>query len=202
MVENLLLPFEKTLPSTEIKFLVVNAALVKDPEAELQRMLTNAACRRRHQEDFDKFKKVESARLVAFLQGKKAGYLTRLGISVTPARLQMIAAQIVEETCDADAVCDLFGSLITHIKSWQQTIGDKCQVKIVFDETAIDHLLSLRPRSPQTIDDICQKLLQFLAYGLPLMRQKQAISELVIPATGVADPEKFINELVEKTYKV
>ncbi len=201
-VENLLLPFEKTLPSTDIKFLVVDAAIVKDPDAELQRLLSDPACRLHHEEDFAKFKQAESARLITFLQEKKAGYLARLGVATTAERLRLIAAQIVLETCDADAVCDFFGSLINHIKTWQQTIGEKCQVKVVFDEAAIDHILSLQPRSLPTIDDICKRLSQFLEYGLPLMRQKQAISELIVPAAGVIDPEKFVNELVEKTYKV
>lgn len=39
--ERKLLKFEKSLPSTNIRSLIVNGALVKDPEAELQKLLIN-----------------------------------------------------------------------------------------------------------------------------------------------------------------
>ena len=202
VVENLLLPFEKTLPSTSIQFLVVDKVLVKDPEAELQRMLSSEECRRRHEELYGKFKQLEFERLVAFLHEKKEGGLARLGVVATPSRLTMIATQIVHESCDADAVCDFFGSLVSHIKGWQQIIGDQCHVNISFDEEAIDHILSLQPRTVETIDGVCKRLLHFLGLGLQLIRQKQEVKEMVIPIAGVIDPEKYINELVEKVYRV
>lgn len=202
VVENLLLPFEKRLPSTAIQFLVVDRALLKDPEAELQRLVSSPARRRRHKELFEKFKQLEFERLLAFLHEKKQGCLARRGVGVTPARLEMMANQIVEESCDADAICDYFGTLVDHIKNWQQTIGEKCQLKVTFDEAAIDHLLSLQPRTLETIDALCQRVLHFVVMGLQLIRQKQEVAELLIPIAGVLDPEKFINELVEKAYRV
>jgi endopeptidase Clp ATP-binding regulatory subunit ClpX len=202
VVENLLLPFEKTLPSTSIQFLVIDKTLVKDPEAELKRLLSSSKCRRRHEKLFGMFKQVEFERLLTFLHEKKEGCLARRGVSATPARFAMMATQIVEECCDADAVCDYFGSLVNHIKGWQQTIGDQCQVKVSFEEEAIDYVLSLSPRSLETIDGICKRVLHFMGLGLQLIRQKQEVSELNIPIVGVIDPEKFINELVEKMYRV
>lgn len=202
VVENILLPFEKTLPSTDIRFLAVDAAVVKDPEAELQRLLTDPECRRRHEERFRQLKEAEFGRMVEFLKEKKAGCLLRFGLTVTGERLAMMAKQIVEESCDTDAVCDFFASLVTHIKEWEMTLAERCQVKVTFDEAAIDHILALQPRTLETIDALCQRLLQFMEYGLRLIRQKQEVQELVIPAAGVADPEKFINELVEKAYRV
>jgi hypothetical protein len=203
VVENLLLPFEKRLPSTTIKFLVVDRELVKDPEAELQRLLARgAACRRRHEALYKKLNQLERERLLVFLRDKKAGALERRGVAATTARLALIATQIVNESCDADAICDFFVALVNHIKEWQETIGGQCQAKITFAEEVIDHLLALHPRSLATVDGICQRLLHFMLYGLQLIRQKQEVTELVIPLAGVLDPEKFINELVEKTYRL
>ena len=201
VIENLLLPFEKALPSTAIQFLVVDRALLKDPEAELQRLLAGPTCRRRHEQLYGKFKQLEFERLLAFLHDKKAVDLLRRGVAATPACLTLMATQIVEESCDADAICDFFVSLVSHIRGWQQTISDQCQVKVSFDEEAIDSLLSLQPRTVETIDGMCKRLLHFLVYGLQLIRQKQEVNDLLIPVAGVLDPEKFINELVEKNYR-
>ncbi|MDD5758218.1 MAG: AAA family ATPase [Desulfobulbaceae bacterium] len=202
VVENLLLPFEKRLPSTSVQFLVVDRVLLKNPEAELQRLLLSSARRRRHKELFEKFKKLEFERLLAFLHEKKQGCLARRGVSVTPARLEMMANQIVEESCDADAICEYFGTLVNHIKEWQQRIGEKGQLKVTFDDAAIDHVLSLQPRTLETIDALCKRVQHYVVMGLQLLRQKQEVAELMIPIAGVLDPEKFINELVEKTYRV
>lgn len=202
VIENILLPFEKALPSSSINYLEVDAQVIKDPEGEVQRLLSDPECRLRHEERFKALKQAEFERLVVFLEQKKSGYLAQHGMSVTPERLAMIATQIVEENCDADAVCDYFASLVNHIKEWQKKIAEQCQVKLTFEEEAIDHILALKPLTFETIDMTCKRLMQFMEYGLRLMRQKQEVVELVIPALGVVDPEKFINELVEKAYRV
>jgi hypothetical protein len=201
VVENLLLPFEKTLPSTAIRFLTVDAAVVQDPEAELQRLLTDAECRRQHEARFYLLRQAECARMVILLREKKAAAMQRLGLAVTPERLTLMAKQIVEESCDIDAVCDAYAALVHHIQEWQQTLSEKYQLQVTFAEEAVDHILAQEPCTVQTIDTLCQRLMQFLEYGLRLIRQKQEVTEVVIPAAGVTDPEKFINELVEKAYK-
>ncbi|MDP2106015.1 MAG: AAA family ATPase, partial [Desulfobulbaceae bacterium] len=202
VVENLLLPFERTLPSTDIKYLVVDEAILVDPEAELQSLLKDPNCRRRHEEGYAILKESETQRLIAFLTIKKSVSLAQRGVEMTPERLKLMAAKIVDEPCDADMVCDLFVSLVDHIRGWQKILGDRCQATITFDETAIDYILTRSPQTMENIDGMCQPLLRFLEYGLRLIRQKQSAAELIISAAGVADPEKFINELVEKTYRV
>ncbi len=201
VVENLLLPFEKTLPSTDIRFLTVDAAVVGNPEAELERLLTDPQCRSLHEERFHAFKQAECERMVMVLKEKKAVALSRMGLVVTPERLVLMARQIVEESCDIDAVCDSFAALVRHVREWEGTLSEKYQLTVSFAEEAIDHILAQEPCTVATIDTLCQRLMQFLEYGLRLIRQREQVTELVIPAAGVADPEKFINELVEKAYK-
>jgi len=201
VVENLLLPFEKALPSTAIHALVVDTALLKDPEAELQRLLSSPTCRRRHERQCKQLRKLEFERLLAFIQEKKAGCLARRGVVSTPARWVMMASQIVDESCDADAVCEYFAALVEHIRGWEESLSEKCQVKISFTEEAVDHILSVLPRAVETIDALCERLLHFMGLGLQLIRQKGEVDELRIPVVGVRDPEKFIKELVEQRYR-
>jgi len=201
VVENLLLPFEKTLPSTDIHALVVDMTLLKDPEAELQRLLTSLTCRRSHQRRCKQLRKLELERLLVFIREKKAGCLARRGLVVTPAQWSMMATQIVDESCDADAVCEYFASLIEHIRGWEKSLSEKCQLKITFAEEAIDAILSVSPRTMETIDVLCQRLLHFMGLGLQLIRQQMEVDELCVPVVGVRDPEKFIKELVEQRYR-
>lgn len=202
VVENLLLPFEKTLPSTDIKYLVIDEAVLLNPEAELKLLLEDPEASRHHQERYVMLNEAESLRLVAFLKEKKAAGLVQRGLVLTPERLRLMADKIVEEPGDADTVCDLFVSLVGHIREWQKIIGEHCQTTITFDEAAIDYMLSRSPQANETIDGQCQPLMRFLEYGLRLIRQKLQITELVIPVEGIVDPEKYINQLVEKTYRV
>lgn len=202
VVENLLLPFEKTLPSTDIKYLVIDEAVLLNPEAELKLLLEDPEASRHHQERYVMLNEAESLRLVAFLKEKKAAGLVQRGLVLTPERLRLMADKIVEEPGDADTVCDLFVSLVGHIREWQKIIGEHCQTTITFDEAAIDYMLSRSPQANETIDGQCQPLMRFLEYGLRLIRQKLQVTELVIPVEGIVDPEKYINQLVEKTYRV
>lgn len=202
VVENLLLPFEKVLPSTDIKYLVVDEAILLDPEKELKALLEDPNCRHDHEKRYSSLKEAEAQRLITFLTEKKSSGLAQRGMVATPARISLMAAKIAEEPCDADMVCDLFVSLVDHIRKWQKNLGEHCQATITFDDAAIDYILARSPQTFETIDEVCQRLLHFLEYGLRLIRQKEKIMELVIPVEGVDDPEKFINELVEKTYRV
>lgn len=202
VIETVLLPFEKRLPSTNIKFLAVNEAIVKDPEGELATLLASEELQQSHQQRFHAVLELERIRLITFFRERKTEYLRHHNITVTEVRLAMLAELSSLLNKDSRAVCDHFISLVVHIKGWQEIISDHCGLTVELDDEAIDHILALSPHTTGNIDAVCEHMLQAMEHGLKLLEHKKHPHKIIITAAGVDNPEKFINDLVEQSFKL
>ncbi len=197
VVENILLPFEKKLPSTQIKFLTVTARMVANPEQELQDLLINAKRRDFHRRHFGLAKKKQVKRLVTFFKQKKTAYLIENGMHITRTRLKVLAEYAFGENIDPTVTCNDFLMFVHQIAEWQEKIFKQCGIRVKFADDAIDYCLTQEPQTLKGIDVICGKLMKAVEYGFILQENEKQVSEMIIHAGGMADPEKFINELVE-----
>ncbi|MBU3937321.1 MAG: AAA family ATPase, partial [Proteobacteria bacterium] len=107
-----------------------------------------------------------------------------------------------DQDVDPRDVCDTFIQLVQAIHASETEISEKCGIRVTFSEEAVDQLLTREPRSPENIRSSCAKILQAMEYGLRLMGQKKGITKVVVPKEGVDMPERYINTLVGKTFKV
>ena len=202
VMERTLLHFEKKLPSTPIRHLVVSLDMVRNPKAELMRLLDDPACQDLHRERYEVLEHVEYKRLVDFILERMGDYLETNEVLATPSRLAMMARQAQAEDLDPREVCDLFIRLVRRILACAKTISAKCGLAVSFDDDAIDRILAKEPRDEATIGQICDATLQAMEYGLRLLSQKKESSGVVINAQGIDAPDKFINDLVSKAFKV
>lgn len=202
VMEKTLLEFEKKLPSTDIKYLAVTPEMVRHPKQELKKILTDSEQREYHEERYKFLAHVEYKRLVDFIKRTLGAYLEEHEVLPTPARLALMAQQCQADNADPRDVCDHFIKLVQAIKHCAENISQKSAIKVIFDEGAIDKLLSEHAKGFVEIEAMCEKLLQSFEYGLRLLSQKQGVKEVVITAEGVEFPEKFINKIVGETFKV
>ena len=202
VMERTLLHFEKKLPSTSIRHLVVSLDMVRNPKAELVRLLDDPACQALHKERYEVLEHVEYKRLVDFILERMGDYLETNAVLATPSRLAMMAKQAQAEDLDPREVCDQFIRLVERILDCAKKISEKCGVTVTFSDDAIDRILAKEPRDEATINQTCDAILQAMEYGLRLLSQKKEIAEVVIPAEGIETPDKFINALVSKAFKV
>jgi len=202
VVEKTLLHFEKKLPSTDIRHLVVTAEMVGDPGGELARLLMDPGFQEQQRRRYEELKQVEFQRLQDFFLSKMGGYLEAHGVLPTPSRLMLMAKAAQSEDLDPREICDQFIELAATI--WEQAaeVGAACGIKIRFDEDAVDRLLAREPRSQETVRSSVDSVLKVMEYGLRLLSQKKGIDEVVITAEGVNAPEQFINRLVSRAFKV
>jgi endopeptidase Clp ATP-binding regulatory subunit ClpX len=202
VIERILLPFEKSLPSTDITHFVVDTAVVNDPDRKLHKIIAQNKERVRHQKMYSRVFKKEMEEVGNYLEDKKGDFFKKLNITLTGKRKTLIAREIVEENFEPDIVCDDFIAMIQHIKGWQKKMSDQCQLDIVFDDSAVDFILDQKTCQISTIDALCEKTLKSIEYGAKLLRQKKHTQTIIITEEGVRDPEHFINELVEKSFKL
>jgi len=201
IMEKTLLPFEKKLPSTDIKYLAVTKDLVLNPSQELDRLLNDPTNKNYHKEHYQLLAQKELDRLVDFIHRTKKDYLKTYHIASTPSRLKLMATHCQKEILDISEVVDIFIDLIGQIRHCSETISNKSSIKVSFSDEAIDWILSRQLETAESIKSICNNLLNVFEYGLGLLKQKKGVDQLIIPVDGLESPEKFINDLVAESFK-
>lgn len=202
VMEKILLHYEKKLPSTSIRHLVVDVEMVRSPAAVLERLLAEAAVQADHRARFEALQAAEFERLTSFILRRMGDYLEDHQVLTTPKRLQLMAKESQDQDVDPREVCDSFIHLIQAIHGSETEISEKCGIKVSFSEEAVDRLLAREPRTLEAIQTSCAQILQAMEYGLRLMGQKKGIAQVIVPAEGVDMPERYINSLVGETFKV
>ncbi|MBU4034408.1 MAG: AAA family ATPase [Proteobacteria bacterium] len=202
VMEKILLHYEKKLPSTSIRYLVVDVEMVRSPAPVLERLLGDAEVQAQHRTRFGELQALEYERLTDFILNRMGNYLEDHQVLTTPKRLQLMAKESQDQDVDPRDVCDTFIRLVQAIHASEAEISEKCGIRVTFSEEAVDQLLTREPRSPENIRSSCAKILQAMEYGLRLMGQKKGITKVVVPKEGVDMPERYINTLVGKTFKV
>ena len=202
VMEKILLHYEKKLPSTTIRHLVVDVEMVRSPMVVLERLLADATVQAEHRTRFEALQAAEYERLTAFILKRMGNYLEDHQVLTTPRRLQLMAKESQDQDVDPREVCDTFIRLVQAIRAAEMEISEKCAIQVSFSEEAVDSLLTREPRTLENIQAACAKILQAMEYGLRLMGQKKGVAQVVVPKEGVDTPERYINTLVGETFKV
>ena len=201
IMEKILLPFEKKLPSTDIKFLAVTRELVNNPRQELQRMLSDKEHLALHEDQYHRLYQEEHDRVMELITQKRGKFLEENGVLPTAERLSIMAKQCQDEVLDIHDVCEIFMDYVKHIKKCEKNISVKCGIHVTFSEEAIDRILARQPLNQEAIKSLCETLGTTFEYGLGLLEQKKGVDHVVIPGAGIDQPEEYISELVRDFFK-
>ena len=202
VMEHTLLHFEKKLPSTDIRFLVVTRDMVEDPGQVLSMLLGNKDIQSEHVSRYEELTKEEFERLKVFIVDKHTYSFTSQGLLLTEKRLSLVASQCQQEIIDPREACRECIMLINHIKQYAEAASDEYEMRIHFNDAAIDRILTGHPLNFEAVDSICDKILSAFEYGLRLIAQKNDTAELEITEEGVDNPVQFINEKVNSVFKI
>ena len=200
-MEKILLPFEKKLPSTDIRFLAITQELVKNPQQELGRILSDKDHLAFHEDQYHRLYQEEHVRFKDLITQKKGKFLEDQGIQPTPERLSIMAKQCQDEVLDISDVCEIFLNYVRHIKQCEKNISEKCGIHVTFSEEAIDRILVRQPLDQEIIKSLCETLDSALEYGLGLLVQKKGVDHVVLPGACIDQPEQYINDLVRDFFK-
>ncbi len=201
VMEKTLLPFEKSLPSTGLKYLVLAGDMVEDPVGALEEMLA-AQDSDFHRQRYNELRSQEHDRLVEIIASSNGEFLREEGVEITPARLDMMASYCLDEYMDVRDACQDFIEMINHIRDYAATVSVECNINVFFEEAAIDRLLVKSRLTISSVNMVCQEVFEALDYGLRLIGQKRLDGELIIPVEGVESPDSFINDVLDENFKL
>jgi len=199
-VERVLLKFEHTLPSTNIRHLVVTRAMVDDPAGELKKILDHADDPGQ-EAAFQELLAEEEKNLEALLREKAEEWQERYGIRFSDERIQLITRRSVETQTDVDGVVEEIQAIHQAAREFAEKFSLRNDLGVSFTEEAINRLVEKVWKEGLDPGDYLGKSFQNYEHGLKLIREKTGKREFSISAEGMENPEQFLNGLIQETYR-
>jgi len=196
-IEKVLIPFEKTLPSTGIKEFLVTSEVVVSPEAQLELLLRNPDEPQRA-ERFGKARKKEFDNIRKYISGRADEFRRISGLEVYDKRAGLIAELYLKGNSDINTAFDDFLEMYNEVKLEEASLVEKLEVHVSFDESAVDEILDQSIKTNQKADFLTAQLTKRLEYGLNLVKDRSGIESFVITDEAVTDMENFVDNLIKK----
>ncbi|MBW1922108.1 MAG: AAA family ATPase [Deltaproteobacteria bacterium] len=199
-IERVLIPFEKTLPSTQVRTLVVTPEIVEDPEGRLKELLENPEEPERTVR-FEKAAEDERRNIEEYIGARADEFKKKYGLELYDRRVALIAKLYLEDICDVNTAFEEFREMYGEIRSREASLPEQLEVDVSFDDSAVDEIIQKAIRTGESAGDLALDLATRLEYGLKLLRDRSGIEKFVINHEAVTDMEKYINDLLKRHYR-
>ena len=199
-LERVLLPFEKKLPSTTIKHLVVNLELVNSPSAELTKILHDPENQER-EEKFQTLAHEEAQKLKESIIARKKEFLNRYGVLLDEEIIDLITLWVMEHGISVGAAYQEAIRIQQRVKSFEINFLATYDLEIIFADDALNGIIQKSIKENIDPWDLCQITCKNYEYGLKLVKEKTGTKSFVIHKEALQDPEEYLNSLVRKSYE-
>ena len=199
-VEKVTLKFEKKLPSTNIKKVLITEKVVKDPDKALEELLKdpeNSELVTR----FDEEREKELIRIKKELIHKKDDIERKLGIILTNRAFDFVVKKGIKEVIDPHLLFDEISNLYKKVKLFEKEFLKRTGIEIIFEQSAIDALLSLVFEKDEKINEFLAKWASTYELGLRLIRDKKGKSSFTITEEAINNPEETLNIMIKDSYR-
>ncbi len=199
-VERVLLKFEHTLPSTSITRLVITPAMVDDPAGELQKILDDPDDPKR-EAAFQRLLAEEEKNLEKWLRQKAPELQERYGFVFSGQRLRLVTRRSVESQTELDFAVEEIQEIHRAALDYARRFSGRNDMNMTFTEEALDGLVERIWENGQDASDFLRHAFQNYEHGLKLIKEKTGRRDFAIPAEGMENPERYLNRLIQETYR-
>ena len=200
VVEKVLIPFEKHLPSTDIRQLLVTPELVENPKEELEKLKKDYNNPERLQR-FEEMKKKELENIAGFITLREKDFKHLAGLELNQARRELIGEIYLKTTTDINTAFEDFKRMYKQVRDEELLLAEKLDISMTFDEGAVDALIRQSMESNREPGPLAFYVAKKLEYGLKLVKDRSGIEHFIISSDAIIDMEKYINNLLKRYYK-
>jgi ATP-dependent Clp protease ATP-binding subunit ClpX len=194
-VEEALLPYEKRLPSIQVRnFAVTETALETAPQ--WLQTLAETPDHPENQTAFDRVAAQEIAAVAHYIDVNQARLGTKSTLPLTPARIQLMADYYGRHIVDIEKVIAKITSLYEKVKTIEIEFLKNNGLNIILEEEAIDYIIGQWLVHPVDMDAIYTQLTTDFVHGLRLVQKKTGRRRFFITRQGIDNPEAFISQLL------
>jgi ATP-dependent protease Clp ATPase subunit len=199
-IEKVLIPFEKKLPSTDIKKMLVTPEVVRSPEAQLDMLLRNPLDKG-FLERFERASEKELEDIKKYISTRTEDFQGKSGLEIYERRMDFIARLYLKNVSDINTAFDDFLEMFNQVKHEEASLAEKLEVKVSFDESGVDEIINQAINTGEEAGQLAFQLAKRLEYGLKLVKDRSGIESFVINDEAVIDMENFINSLIKEYYR-
>lgn len=200
VIEKVLLPFEKTLPSTSISKVVVTADVVHDPHRELTRLLespNNPEWEHHYEEARMQERIVVLERTESIVDHFKKKY----PLIFDPNRVALGIDFHMKSGVPVDKVFEEVVLLYNQIRIFESDFYEKHGFKITFEDEAVNEIITRALEADTTAAVICREVSRDFDYAFKLISDRCGQTHFVLSRDVVIRPIEYMDELVKKTYE-
>jgi hypothetical protein len=199
VVEAALLKFEKKLPSTEIRRLVVTPELVDDPARELARLLADPADAGLA-ERFERLAAAERAELTKTFAERAAALGERCRVPVGEELAGLAVRRMSARGTDAEEACRVVGEAAAALDRSLAAFREQHGITLEFTPEARERIIVLAEAVAAEVEAQFSRLFANYPLGLNLLREHTGRDTFTISAAAIADPEGYLNGLIRENY--
>ncbi len=199
-IEKVLLKFERKLPSTDIKELVVTKEMAEGPEGELQKVLKDP----HNEERLRRYRELvahEREEMKTYIKVRKTEFLSRYGAIFTDNRLDLVVDRVIKKERDVNSAFEEVLSTYYQIRGFEKSFLERHGIEINLNDKAIDLLLTWILKEERDIKELLPTLDSLFEPALKLIRDKAGVNSFSIPKDGVENPEAYLNKLIKEVYR-
>ncbi|MBI5571694.1 MAG: AAA family ATPase [Desulfomonile tiedjei] len=198
-MERLLVSFERVLPSSEVNRFTVTDELVENPRGYLQEMLADENHPARGS-IFDAVDTAERVERLAELDARCGEFRKHYGDVLCGAALEAVVDAAIKEGVSSETMYQKYLKLQNEVHAFEEEFFRLYGLKIRFSMDALHELVRLVLTGSEEALIVCRKIFQNYHHGLKLVMERSGDKEFTIPKEAVKNPERFLNDMIQKTY--
>ena len=199
VIEQVLIPFETHLPSTNIKQFPVTVDVIQDPEGLLAQWLDGSGTEKRLA-DFDQIAGQYKEFIKSYLQQNRNSLANQYGLPLSAYRIDRIADYYCNNVSEIGHALKSIKSYYDQIKRIEIEFYNRHEINIVLEEDAVDFILEKLIDRTVGMKAIENKLSADFEYGLKLIREKTSRNRFFLSRYALENPETFLNQLIKSEF--
>jgi endopeptidase Clp ATP-binding regulatory subunit ClpX len=200
VIEKVLLPYEKRLPSSRIGSFVVTHEIVLNPDAGLERMLNDPDDPERG-EVYRRILEEEKQQVREQMISRKKHYIENYPLVFSPERIELALESHLRTGLPVENVFDEIILLYNQIRVFESDFHEKQGFRIHFDEEAVNEIMEGALLREITATVICNEISRDYDYGFKLISDRSGQTQFVLPKRAVIHPDLYLDELIRESYR-
>ncbi len=200
VVERVLLPFEKSLPSSTIRYFVVTKEVVLDPAGEMSLLRSNPHDTKRLQAYVQI---IENEKSVVRDQAMKRGehYIQQYPKVFSPERVELVVEHHLRTGIPIESILNEMISFYNQIKVFESDFYENYRFKMHFDEGAVDQIIDEALQRGSSATAVCLGVSRDFDYGFKLISDRSGQTEFIMPRKAVLQPSVYLDEIIRENYR-
>lgn len=200
VVEKVLMKFEKKLPSTDIKRLLVTEEMVENPVRALKVLLENVEDKELKAR-YHRVTRQEKVELKDYIKKQKKNFPEKYKMLLKGSRRNLIVKRVIDTGIEMNIVLEEILSMNEAVREYEKIFFEESGITIMFEDSAVDQLMETALKEETPIDVLCSTILRNYHHGLKLIKERNGKGKFIITKEAIRNPERFLDGLIKTSYE-